>query len=1294
MRRAKVPWHCCCLAVLLLALPAGRRVSGAPAALPHQADAPADEGLLLYCAFEGGAEATFARGERSAKGSLPAEFGAGVRGQALVIGGTKGAQRVYDYSPAGNLDSEQGSVSFWLKPLDWEGSNDRFHVVFRTFAGRNFFQVYKFFTSERFLFLRGEQEKWTSVEAKIPDWKPGEWHHVVATWSPAELRMFVDGHLVCARKVRFAFERPDPVAPLSVGPGGWEEGSHGRSLIDEFRIHDHPLGHEEVARLYRQDAAAVAMDAGQITVGRKTPVLDGEVDDGEYAFAGTGFSDLRGMLSPRQSRYFLGYDREHLYVAVSSVIDPARAAGPAGDPARSERVEVFVSPGGRVHHFVFTPEGGFAMSPDGTRWQRAEFGVKSAVHDHAWVVEASIPFAALGAQGAPDGELWRINVGRVFTGPDETTSAAPVVGTLADASKFLTLAFQPDAPAVQITGLVDLAGDKVAMDLGATSGNPNATITAVVISDTTRMYGLRTTSHTLFSGGKPTPFRPGGQPLQDFALSQVRITEKAGGNERLLYRARFAYARQTPMKTLFLYTLERKKLSVSAQRKADGRLQVRFLRPDRSCAWQSSQEIPTNASYFQAVFDMELARLPPGDYTVKVDHVAPDGKATETHEQAYRVPAPDAPECRAYVDVDADKVPAPWTPLESDGDSVRTWGREYRFSEGFLFSSLRSQGREILAGPAVLRLDGQSLAPVRPATVSRVAGYGLRAVWEKSADLGKLGTTSRITTHFDGYCEVILILAPTDKGQEVRSLSLDIPLRADVATLVRDNRILHGGKSGAVSDGWCQSLADGPFLWVGNEKVGFNWLAPDLEGWHCRDNTRNVEILRQGDVAVLRFHLVDTPLVLSASRTIRFGFTLTPSRPLDREILRGRIGKDWQLWCQPWEYFNGPEYDTAERWRVEYDGKETAETFLYLGYGFLSPFCPEWAFWEEEWRDLSTRAYGEWTGDLTQGKQRNANTYTEACIRSDTFRAFRLNGWNRFFTRAKAPLAPKARNYYFDIGVGASRCANARHRCAPWQGADGAAHGRLHIDAFRELALSAYRMIRRTGPDAKIAAHQGWYRAMPMQHFTDVLVGGEGVENEVANKGAYYDILTPEMFRATFLPQTWGIKTGLIHQIVRGMELGRPEQFARFDLKEPETRRAILHAYGYCVLHDVDVWDSSRKTAPVRDALWAAQDRLGWDEKTAFHPYWENDAVRLAGPKSSRILASAYTREGRMLLAILNDTDREERVALALDLAKLGVPAGVKGTDIWRPEDAFVLAPTWEGSVPARGFRLILWPAE
>jgi len=157
--------------------------------------------------------------------------------------------------------------------------------------------------------------------------------------------------------------------------------------------------------------------------------------------------------------------------------------------------------------------------------------------------------------------------------------------------------------------------------------------------------------------------------------------------------------------------------------------------------------------------------------------------------------------------------------------------------------------------------------------------------------------------------------------------------------------------------------------------------------------------------------------------------------------------------------------------------------------------------------------------------------------------------------------------------------------------------------------------------------------------------------------------------------------------------LHQPQQYADYTLDDPQTRRALLHLLGYLMVHDVDGWWAYlHKYRAAIETLWATQDALGWDEHVTFHPYWREDgAIARLAPDSTRVLASAYTREGKLLLAVLNDTDQPQDVSLALDLDRLGVAAGMHGADVWEPGKDYELASRWQDVIPPRGFRLVLW---
>ena len=1251
-----------------------------------------DEALLLYSGFDGQADATFAKGDSKASHAITPEFQPGVRGQALLVGAPVGnmeARNCY-YGSDGNLRLDSGTISFWVKPLDWSAATRKNNTLFHTFAGKNYFMIYKSSGDEELRFIRGAEGTYDKVNYHFANWRTGQWQHVSASWSADEVKLYINGRMVCARQVRHTLESPAPVLPLSVGPGNaWKSAFAGESLIDEFRVHDRPLTQAEVIELYERDADKAERDAGLITVGKKTPTLDGAIGDSEYSFTGSGFSNVKtGMLSLRQSRYALSYDRSHLYFALQSELAP-------GASADREQAAVFVRAGGMdapLRQFRFTPDG--TMLPEGL--------VKSVVADGIWTLEAAVPLSQLrDAPGDPSGEDWRINITRQFSNPPALTSAAPIAGNPGAHGNLMRLALRGGAPAIHIASLYDLENYRSSADVSVIPANPDTTIQWITTTDTTEKYGVHTHSHPLVSKGRLSPFQAPLPPepplaLQEFALNDLSIEEVRGDDRTTLFQAEFLYEEQSPMKTLFFYTQGKRQLYVSAKRRVGGKIRVRFLRPDDTEAWSDSRDVP-DATYFHATFPLDFGKLSPCEYSVRIDHIAADGTATETWRQAYQVPGPDSPMLTAYVDEEEGTVPAPWTPVEVKGGTVTTWGKQYDFEDGFLFASLKSQGEEVLAAPARLRLNGEALVPKQPAPPEQISRDAMAVVLAGKSDLGPIQVASEITTHFDGYCEVRLTLTPSPESLKVESLSLDIPLRAEAASLVCDNKIsdVDGSKSGAVGDYWNQDLADNPFFWVGNDRIGFNWLAPSLETWRFKNADKNVEILKEGGVATVRLNLIDHPVELSGPVTIRFGFTLTPTRPLDEGILRQRVGKDWEKWVQPWKYFGVPDYDTADRELIRNRSADVDEIFLYMGE-YAAPFSPEYPHWEEEWRMRLPREYfnyGEWynRGVHSTEKLRDKFSYVVSCINAPSLRNYILHKRHDFFEQAKTPLTPKAINYYFDTGIGATLCQNGHHGCQPWTDAAGTPHGRIRVDEYRKIVLDTYRMIRRTGPKAKIMSHYGWLRVMPMSHFSDIILGGEGVENQVAVSGNYYDLLNPEKFRATFSPNIYGCKTVFLNMLARAAKRS-PGKIVRFP-NDPEAQRATRHCYGYCVTHDVDMWDGHKETAAVREAIWRAQDELGWDTKVGFHPYWDNESpVRRIAPASNRILASAYTRNGGLMLAVLNDTDGEQSVRLQLDLQALGVEPGLRGRDAFEAEREFVLADTWEDDIPAREFRLIVWP--
>jgi len=1240
-----------------------------------------DDGLLFYCNYDGTPEPAVAAGAKTFRTNNAPEFRQGVAGQAILIGGQSpdGKTRFVRYEPDKNLDSETGTLSLWVNPVDWDGDADSFIALFHAGIGKGEMYVYKFFIGDEFRFyMPGTTADWDRLYKNIPFWKKGQWHHVVCAWSPHEIQLVLDGQLIGVKKRRDAPVPSRPVIQMSVGmeqvnkPGDLNRSS----IIDEVRIYGRALSFGEIQEIYLQHAeTAKIRDARNfLQLGEKTASPDGRIAPDEYVFSGSGFLDLEGFVSARQGGYALSYDRTNFYMAFLGEA-PSVTACQTG--AAADRVEFYLNPNpesGAWRRLTCTPDNvvqGFAAGSNA--WDYAVVKTVSCITGGVWIVEAAIPFAALGLPAAPDGRQWLVNIGRTFSAPAGVISAFPVAGRLDDMTHFGAVSFDPRAPSLRITelfaagatGLVSAASSDGRRIEGAFSSWSSVTD-----------YGMRHKNFTLQDGTNKIYYATSGN-IYPTLFGDVTLDIYDWKSKKSFFRSVFNTRATLPLFGYFAYAVPDKNQLMTGLRCQGGKkIRLRFLGPDKirqyiqpdkgyprfpvctNVVHEQIKETPQDLLHFNMQFDVDYAAIGPGDYMVNIDALDENGKVMGSFNRKINIPGKDSPVTRPFKP-DNDRVPYPWGPVKAGRAAAETWGRKYDFSGGFLFSSLVSQGKELLAAPALLRVDGETLSPSGEVGLEKKAGTDMLAEWEKKTDLGKLKVESRIRTHFDGYCEIELTLHPPGQGLEIKSLALDIPVKKEYATLVTDSRVPPYAKAGAVSNGWFQTGQKK--LWVGNEDLGFNWIAESLDGWSLKPDSKNVEILCQADKSIIRFNLVDLPLSLKEPRLIKFGFVVTPSRPLEPGMRRIRYGREARVVAQGGaDYFASYIYND-EPWESEAGAYPDA--MLYSSYNFYAPFAPEFGYWETQW---SNPPYGVYSGVMPmEVAVRERTLYAGIDNSNILFRNFILNQF-RDFIRNHYPPHKNVKHFMYDVGGGISS---------------------------RYQAIAMYKMIKEKNPEAKVFYHTGYGRDMSGQHFADASIAGEGFEPNVARQLNYYDLLSPEFFRAVYLKEIWGLRGIIICQLTRGLSMFNPAAYAKYDVNEPVHQSAMLHFMGYMMTHDVDgsTWDAKKNMSMV-NRLYDTQDQLGWDDKVVFHPYWKPDSgVRQVAPGLSRVLASAYTRDGRMLLAVLNDTDKEENVCLGLDLGKLGVKEGLKGHDVWEPEAKYTLASALEAKLPPRGFRLIIF---
>jgi hypothetical protein len=144
---------------------------------------------------------------------------------------------------------------------------------------------------------------------------------------------------------------------------------------------------------------------------------------------------------------------------------------------------------------------------------------------------------------------------------------------------------------------------------------------------------------------------------------------------------------------------------------------------------------------------------------------------------------------------------------------------------------------------------------------------------------------------YDGTVRVNLTLEPTN-GQAVDELTLEIPLRADVARMLHSNSdrirspiamdiaqadgpVFDAGK--LACDDYIRNFC--PYIYIGDAVRGLCWFADNDRNWGWDPATPNLDVVRQGDQVILRVHLINKPTVISTAQTLVYGMLAAPVKP-------------------------------------------------------------------------------------------------------------------------------------------------------------------------------------------------------------------------------------------------------------------------------------------------------------------------------------------------------------------------------------------------------------------------------
>lgn len=248
-----------------------------------------------------------------------------------------------------------------------------------------------------------------------------------------------------------------------------------------------------------------------------------------------------------------------------------------------------------------------------------------------------------------------------------------------------------------------------------------------------------------------------------------------------------------------------------------------------------------------------------------------------------------------------DKIYPPFTAVKATAQSTDVVGREYGVGQLGLWSSITSLGKEILAAPIVLKADGDR---VLQGAAQLVKSEPMKAVYEAKSEDAAVTVKTTCTTEIDGCMKLELQLLPGKDKQELKSLTLDIPLKDEIAplwhastTALRVNPCGETPKGeGLVWDSsnfpngdWVGAFI--PYIWLGGVERGLCVFGNNDKGWVLNWNQKKEftpcqEIIRENGVLTLRLNLVQKPIILDEPRTIVLGLQASPTKPIPY--------KDWR----------------------------------------------------------------------------------------------------------------------------------------------------------------------------------------------------------------------------------------------------------------------------------------------------------------------------------------------------------------------------------------------------------------
>ena len=653
-------------------------------------------------------------------------------------------------------------------------------------------------------------------------------------------------------------------------------------------------------------------------------------------------------------------------------------------------------------------------------------------------------------------------------------------------------------------------------------------------------------------------------------------------------------------------------------------------------------------------------------------------------------------------------VPPPFEPVRAEATEsavvVSVWGRSYRFGSGPMPESILSQGRELLAEPARMLVDGDVVLWSRPAIVD-ARPDAVRI--ETRATHGSLQLNADVLIEFDGMIRVDLEISGTGK---LSALRYELPIHSQHAELfnhhmIYDYRLLNidkiesmkaAGKTPTVS----RRFPFSPTFWVGDRDVGIEWWSETNVHWDGARIGEPIALEPSTGRVALAIEPLSGERVISAEGPWRDGFALfpMPMRPLP---------PDWRSVRFVSQGTSAPQYDRNVGTRLAWIAFSEAFQGIWHGLPQSRQNAKQRALRERlEERGIAYIPYGkltispsmhpramerfdDWSADgvlfkrAPEAEARAIRAYGipytsgqpygyAVCMGRQDYLDWMLEENLNAFT------GERLGGLYFDLGAISRMCRKSPRL------ARRADRETWEYFKVRDFYLRLYTAMKQKDPEALLVIHTvGQPRALTGyvdyhwvgEHLNSIFSGGMTGAEMAANPSAY---------RPDYLGLPEGYLAALMRPHVGGAWVMLPQ------IKSAGPERATAFHRGmqaWALLNDVPIVIGNTDMKEAEEIA-RAVDRFGSLADADLHPWW-SASERVQAPAPLR--ATLYRTGSRGLLVIANLGDQAAGGTLTLDRAALDLPEASQ----WRNLETMAPAkPLEEGAfsvhVPARDFRLYL----